>query len=557
MTRRAATARITAADQGDTLTLSLGGTITASTTTRTLAGPVVRYGVYGRTSRGRLKVAPGALRFPTELTRVKLTEEHDRGKSRGYMAAVTDDGDTIRASMRVSDGPLGDAALAEAADHTRDGFSFDVVDATVDGDTITDALVIAIGQVGIPAFDDMRIDTIAASQTPSTTPTPMEGTTPMRMTAAQRARLIELRDKANRSDTEATELAQLTELAVAEVGTEPEPAAPAEPAAAPAATPPADSAPVTASVPQLPGGVPQRPAARTSQAGALQTFVDTVTAALAPGGGGQAAITAALTDITNTGNPSISMPAWSGELWSGLVYESVFTPLLNSGDLTNYEGKGWRFGTKPVMGDYAGDKAAIPSGPVTTESSDYEAARMAVGHDIDRKFYDFPDAAFLAGYVEAVRESWAIRLDDKVRAYIETNAVPVTEAAAPATRATLIKAAARAVRGVKQSTRARATFVLVNDDDLETLLDVTADDVPAFLALYNIDPNNFVGSDTVAQGTVLAGVKQAATVRTLPGSPIRVSAQNLANGGIDEAFFGYWAVETHHVSGIRSVQFTG
>ena len=58
-----------------------GATVTASTVTRTLAGPVARYGVYGRTSAGRLKVAPGALRFPADLTRVKLTREHERDQA--------------------------------------------------------------------------------------------------------------------------------------------------------------------------------------------------------------------------------------------------------------------------------------------------------------------------------------------------------------------------------------------------------------------------------------------------------------------------------------------
>jgi hypothetical protein len=44
-------------------------------------------------------------------------------------------------------------------------------------------------------------------------------------------------------------------------------------------------------------------------------------------------------------------------------------------------------------------------------------------------------------------------------------------------------------------------------------------------------------------------------LRTLPGSPIRVSAQHIANGGVDEAFFGYWAIEEHHNSGIVSVAY--
>jgi hypothetical protein len=118
--------------------------------------------------------------------------------------------------------------------------------------------------------------------------------------------------------------------------------------------------------------------------------------------------------------------AWSGELWSGLQYEPVWSDLLSHGDLTYWEGKGWRFVTTPEMQDYAGDKAAIPSGTVTTEDSSYEAARMAVGVDVDRKFYDFPNEAFVNGLFEKIRESWEIKLDAKVKAFVLAQAVAGT-----------------------------------------------------------------------------------------------------------------------------------
>lgn len=544
--------RVTAGDAGASLTLFGAGAITASTVTRTLAGPIARPGVYGRTSRGRLKVAAGALRFPDDLSRVKLTEEHDRAKSRGHLQAVDvlRDG-TIRCAFRVSDGPTGDVALLEAHDKTRDGFSFDVVDAVVDGDTITSALVIAVGQVGIPAFDDFRIDTIAAAaagtpaggETSTTTP---KGTTSM--TDEQRARLTELRAKQTLTQDEAAELSTLAALeeAGAPAGDTP-PAAPAGDTAQ-ANAPPAGR--IAASIPAVPAGVPSpgsRPAARTRPVDAVTDFVRTIVAGYRDND--PRSITAALSDITDAAHSgNVSTPAWSGELWSGLQYESEFVPLLNSGPLTNYEGKGWRWTQKPEMMDYAGDKAAIPSPPVGTEPANYEAARMAVGHDIDRKFYDFPDEAFLRSYVEAVRESTAVKLDDKARTFIEAEAV-----AAGSGAGSVLKAAARAVLAVKRARLGRASFVVVSDADYEDLMDITTQQVPAFLEMFNIDPRNFVGSPTLTAGTVIAGVKQAATFRTLPGSPLRVSAQHIANGGIDEGFFAYWAIEQHHTSAIKKV----
>ena len=538
------------------LSITLGASITASATSRLLAGDLVVYGAVGRTSRGPLRVRPGALRFPEDLGRVKLTREHDRATSRGYLASVADDGARMRVEVKASSGPEGDAALAEAEDRTRDAFSFDVVDATIVGDEITDALVIAIGQVGIPAYDDARIDTIAANlNTGDTT-----------MTDEQRARLAELAAMNNRSPEDETEFSTLQAAAVAEATANPaEAEAPAEGAEAVAA-----SATVTASArPAVPGGVPRAAITASARPGdALQGFYRSFAAALTPGNANRhGAITAALQDITHTAHTSvIEPPAWSGELWSGLLYEAEWTDLFNSGGLDHWEGTGWRFTTKLEIQDYAGDKAEIPSDNVTTESSNYEAARMAVGVDIDRKFFDFPNSGFVQSLFEQVRESWAMKLDGKVRAYTIANAITARadERLAPdpvtnpdvAAQATLLKAAAVAVRALKRRRVGRASWVYVNDDDLFTLMDIAEKDVSAFLELFSIDPKNFRSSQDIAPGTVLAGVKPAATLRTLPGSPIRVEAQNLTRAGIDEAFFGYWAMEEHHTSGIARSTFT-
>lgn len=548
------TQRITAATSDDVVRI-YSGPITAATQSRTLGGMLVRYGVPGRTSAGKLRVRPGALRFPDDLTRVKLTREHNRDESRGHLAALEHTPDGIRAFTRVSDGPEGDAALREAKDKTRDGFSYDVVDAQIVGDEITSALVIAIGQVGIPAYDDSRIDTIAAAHHhPGGS-----------MTPEQRARLAELRGLATRTAEQEAELSQLAALETANPEPAPQavtppaptanspPAAPAAPAAAPAAP-----AAVAASMPAVPPGVPA-PAGSvqvTERGNALEAFLSTIVAGYASNNPGQ--ITAALNDIVvgtdETGLGSLlTQPAWSGELWSGLDYEPEFTPLLNSGPLDALEGKGWRFKVKPEIKDYAGNKAAIPTTTIDIEQSPWKAARMAVGNDFDRAFYDFPQqfAPLLRGYVKFVNESWAIKLDGKVRDYIIANAVAAEVDPQPS----LLKAAAKAIRVLKRRRVGKATFIVANDEDFDTLMDITSNQVPAFLELFGVDPRNFTSSDEVPRGQVLAGVKQAATVKTLPGSPLRVSAQHLANGGIDEAFFGYWAIEEHHPVGIASVPY--
>lgn len=536
------------------ITFALGGAITASATGRTLTGDVVRFGVPGRTSVGKLRVRPGALRFPEDLTRVKLTREHDRDEARGHLAMLDIDGKRIRAAMRVSDGPLGDAAIQEAVDHTRDGFSFDVIDARVEGDEIVDALVVAIGQVGIPAYDDSRIDQIAASQT-------HQGTTNRgdSMTNEQRERLAALLAK-KRDDLTPEEMREVIDLqALAADNPEEQPAE--QPAEQRVEVPAQRQAPaaerVAASLPGVPAGAP-RPATRTRAVDPLTDFLRTIVEGYAGSSPNPQAITAALQDVTYSAHSgNIQQPAWAGELWSGVQYEPTFTPLLGSGNLTGVKFQGWRWVVKPELADYAGDKAAVPSNALDTEVVEGTAARMAVGHDLDRAFYDFPNEAFLRSYVEAARESWGPKLDAKVEAWLLANGIPGTlgGVAIPA-QSSLFAAVAKAMRALRRNLAGKGTFVIVSDNDFDSLMDVTNFEVPAYLEMFGVTPESFIPSAGQTDGTVTVGVKQTASVLTLPGSPIRASAQHLANGGIDEAFFGYWAIQQHHSKGLVDVTFT-
>ena len=502
--------------------------IQAASQTRSLIGDVVRYGVPGRTSAGMLRVRPGALRFPEDLSRVKLTREHNRDASRGYLASVIASDSGLSAICKVADGPEGDAALREAKDKTRDGFSFDVLDALIEGDELIDAEVIAIGQVGIPAYADSRITQVAASQ--------REGSTAM-----------------TDSPPETPEAPGTPEAPEAP---EPGPDPAVEPSAPPQETPspqPEGRQSVAASVP---GGVPAPagPAHTAPRGGQLGRFIELVTQAVQPQGR-TASVTAALSDITNTAFvDDVGPVSWSGELWSGLQYTPQFADLFNTGPLNNWKGKGWRWVTKPEVADYAGDKAEIPSNAVDVEPANWTASRIAGGWDIDRKFYDFPDAGFIASFLAAVRESYAKKRDLKVRDYMVANAVVP---AGVVNQTNLLKAARLVTKHVKRNTDGSpATFIYVNDDDLDSLFDITSQDVSAFLGLLGVRPEDFRSSPDIAAGHVYGGAKQSATVRELPGaSPLRVEAQHLTHGGIDNAFFGYIAIEEHHTTGIVKVPF--
>ena len=586
---RALDLRVQAAldDNPDRITFYVGGVV-AATRSRTLAGEVVAYGGpadadhpdglnVGLTSVGPLRVAARGqiietpngpvtatgLTWSDDVGAVKLTEDHDRDTVRGFAVRLDDTPARLRATFKATDDADGDRAIAEAHpdNRKRDGFSLDVINGAVveaaDGGVpwLVSAVLIAVGQVGLPAFySGSRIDTVAASA--ATTPT-QEGEIAV-LTSEERARLAELLAMNNRSAEEEAEFTGLRDRAVAEAaqpaGQEGE-EAPEAPAAPPA--------PTAVAAQLVPGGSPRpgRPAVRTNES-ALDRFCTDLWDALQ--GNADALrnlrVSAALTDVTHTAHaPNIALPAWSGELWTGVQYEPEFTPLLNSGSLTSRKGQGWRWVTKPELDDYAGDKAAIPSSTPDTEASEYTAARMALGHDIDRAYYDFPDGApFIRAYVEAVRESFPVKLDGKVEAWIGTNMVdsgldPIEYGTgASDLPAAVLKAVGLLRRVVKRAKLGNATFVVMHDDLFDSLLDMTNLDVPAFLELFGIAPGNFTSSSLAAfEGKVAVGTKMTATVRTLPGSPIRVSAQDIVKGGIDEAFFAYWAIEEHATNGIQ------
>lgn len=559
---------VTAADGGETLSVVSGGSVTASVASRTISGVGVVYNVLGRTSRGPLKVRrPEDLTYPADLSEVVLTKEHDRGDPRGVLASMEHIDGRTRVTFRVADGPEGDAALNEATppeeggSGTRRGLSYDVINARIVGDTLVSGDVIAFGQCAIAAYgSNTRVDSVAASLN-------TEGTT-MHLTAEQMARLVALTTAAEAgslSEEEQTEYDALKALA-ALYETEPEAAEAVAPVTASDA-----STGVTAARPNpaVPAGIPvpngrsssstttRRRSAGAFREGDFDAFLDAVVNNL---GGGVQSVQAALADITYGAHNNVIAPAsWANELWSGVSYEPLWADLFNTGPMDDMKGDGWRFKTKMEMQDYAGNKTAIPTSLPETENSPWVGARMAVGGDIDRAFYDFDtpaNRAFLAGLARQAVESWPMKLDVKVRAYALANAVDVE--GAPGVQPTLIKAAGLAVRALRRRRvvgRSSSAWVMVNDDDLMSLLDYNRTTVPEFLDLFGIDPRNFRSDVDVPAGTVLAGAKQAATVRTLPGSPIRVNAQHIANGGVDEAFFGYWAIEEHHPFGIAKADY--
>ncbi|WP_069160076.1 phage major capsid protein [Nocardia altamirensis] len=502
-------------------TLAKVADLSADAARRVITGLALPYGVVGRTDRGPVTVEAGAVTIPADLRWVKLYRDHRNpdgsGTPVGYVSAATDTPTGLALTFRVGSGADGDLALSDAAEGIRDALSVELsaVQLSPDGSRVVSAVLEAVALVAIPAFADARVHSVQAARPgPDETPT--------------------LATKEPTMNAPATDFPADRVTVDSTAG-----ALPAESPARYAGTEPALSATAAA-----PYGLH---AARTQPRPMSWAQVcDTLHAARH----GDATLSAALVDITRSANPWVSPDGWVGEVWSGVAYERAVVPLLNPDVLTHWKVTGWRWKTRPVVKDYAGDKTEVPSGPAVTETVAVEAKRLAGAHDLDRKFFDFNDQAFIASYFRAMAESYAYESDQRAASFV------MSSATAAGSAPSLLKAVAKGKTFLKLQARTRASYVLVSPTDLEALIDVTRDNLPAYLELLGIDPRNFVDSEFVPAGTVVVGARPAATFYELAGSPIRVETVDIARGGRDGALFGYWAGLLHSAKGIAKVTIT-
>ena len=137
----------------------------ADSNARTISGRIVTWGEQGNTSAGPTVFNADSIKFNKN---VKLLLEHDRTRPIGKLLSyeITDSG--IDAVFRIANTMAGEDSLVEAADGLRDGFSVGVkVDAwdNVDGVmVITSSKIVETSLVTDPAIDSARVAEVAASE---------------------------------------------------------------------------------------------------------------------------------------------------------------------------------------------------------------------------------------------------------------------------------------------------------------------------------------------------------------------------------------------------------
>lgn len=523
-----------------TLTADPPAEATASAESRTITGLVLPWRTPGRTSRGRVRVDdPAAIAIPAQRHRVKLIHGHrnDGGKAVGHLVAhrVTDDG--LEMTFQLGTGAHADAALASAGEHIDDGLSVELVGVRTARGVLTAGRLDAVALVPVPAFDDARVELVTASADHDGGAGDTAGD-PEDDAAGDAAGDPEDDDEGDPSTPSAEHV---------EDSTDDVPDTDSKDSVMPDSTP----AGLAAGAARIPGALATGDTASADALTASARSVAELFGAARAGASMDDEMTAALVDITHTPMMDADQPGWLGRVWDEQPYEREFTDYVTARPLTSFRMQGWRVTERPGVDWWDGDKTEIPSFPMAIEPVDFTARRIAGGNDIAREFVDFGMTDLIAEYWRSMAESYAILTDEYIPASIAAAANELDEAP------DLITAVVRAGRFLKQS-RQRATYVLMNPADEERLLDVTNDDVPAWLDRFGAiaRPETWNSHELVPEGAIIVGDPSAMEFYELPGSPIRVNAVNIAQGGYDYALFGY--AETFHRNprGIVSVPVT-
>lgn len=264
-------------------------------------------------------------------------------------------------------------------------------------------------------------------------------------------------------------------------------------------------------------------------------------------------------DGANSVQPDERRAAWIGEFWHGVTYEQKVLPLFAHDTLTAKKVAGFRWTTRPQGGDWAGNKANIPSNQPATALAEATATFFAGGHDhaIEHEIFDTP--GYFESYFAAMAESYAKWADAKAAAAALAAATDL-EADNPAGLAigagwsALIDGATAVV-----DADAIPTFALVESSLWKSMLKVPATDILGYLAAaLNLTEGDLGGFKirplkTLTAGHVLVGAKEAMTVYELPGEPIRVTAPDTVKGGIDTNVIGAAATLVHKADALVDV----
>lgn len=507
--------------------------LTASLADRTLTGLLLPFNEIGITNLGRLR-ATEASRLTLADGTIPLNVEHDPARPIGYASRIEPTPAGLLATFLVLPTRAGDDALTEAAAGLRAALSIEVDQLVSKAGHLISGIVDGAALVARPAFPSARL---AAGELTDVPDTPDDEDDPPAAGDVVAEHVFD--ETTTYTEPDGSTITNHTETTTTTTVTDPK-------------EPPMDTTTTTAPAVLHATALAPTPRNTTSKTALFQM--------IAGARAGDRRLLAALTDIVPGDILGIEQAQYIGELWSGKAYTRRVVPLYNHAELTSFKVTGWRWVTKPAVAAYAGNKTAVPSGAAETEAVDVLAERIAGAHDIDRKFRDFNNPEFWAAYFAAMTESYARVSDAAVLADVVAAATAVEAGVVPAGVPQGIVSIVDGVLAILNATDTLADHALVapelwrdialtRNEDALAYLDAAIGLQEGTMARFTIRPMAALGATEV-----LVGCKEAVTVHELGGeAPIRVEALNIANGGVDEGVFGYYAVNVHDADGLALV----
>lgn len=520
------------------------GSLYANQQERVVTGLLLPYNEIGKSNIGRFTVAPGSVTIPDPDV-VTLNVQHDHETPVGRAIELTDTPAGIVGTFKVANTPEGDTVLAEIASGERSKLSAEVKNVVIRAGKAVGGLLFGAAVVVEGAFpsaalyaelaedtqegeENVSEDTLKATVL-DVIPDPEGNVEEIVVDDVPEQVLVDVVNPADGS-VEQTVFVPETQPTNTQGDT------PMGAATAPETLQAAKSAPVSESLTTVVSQL-----ASAAKSGSRSLFAEI---AQRDDARAVTSLFAALSDVEydSVGSAGINthQPQWLGELWTGRTYERKFIPLISSGSMTALTMNAWRWTTKPAVSVWDGNKAAVPSNVPATESFEVTGVRYAGAHDWAREFRDFGRTDVIESALRGMVESYAKVTDLATINVLKAGATDVV-----ATGTTAFERIMDGVEAVLPT--ATPTFAVIATDLYRELILTTNQDALAYLnAGLGLEGGNLAGfsivpSDQLYPGTVLVGAREAAISFELSGAPIRVEAENVAQGGFDMGLFGYHA----------------
>jgi hypothetical protein len=534
------------------------GTLEASETDRTVTGLLVPYGEECASNLGKFSVDPGVLKVPADLSGMSLNVEHKREHVIGQPTAMRETEKGIVATFSIARTPEGDKALADIKAGSRRSLSVEAADMILQAGRAISGRIFAASLVAKPAFPSATLlasapDTLTAEEVAATideaTYVDENGVTWRRVEESTTELEIEEDGTTTTTTTTVVEEAPQDENTSPDTTEETATVVTANTLAAKLAT----TETITTQ---------ERPTLLAAQVFQL------VAEARTGSRDAEDSLYAALADIKISGTGALPAagvlrPNWIGPMWQGRAYQRKYISLGTLGTDISAAGKsGFKFfrGTAaaPVAslgGNWAGNKAAIPSGNGFTTLHTSTLDRFAFGVDISREFFDLSGGAeVIEAMLRAIVEDYAKWSDQTALGKIIALAgTPIAPQAGSGALPVSLEMLLQGIEEVEDKDDT-PTFALVNRTAYRELIRTPKDKVPEFVTFDFSTEGTGTADGTVVirkapdasftgiaanAPAVLVGSRSGIEFDETAGSPITVDAIELSKGGVDRAVHGY------------------